>query len=61
MNFDFYNGGTLADVVTIKCFFNGLNACYWGWMYNSNGDIIGDFNTTDSVEIEKTFGYCFSF
>ena len=55
INYDFYHGETIQEVKKINCFFNDNGCYYWGWLYDQNNNIIGDYNTTDSVELEKTF------
>lgn len=54
MVWDFYrNENSLKDVVKATCFFNNDGVYYWGWLYNKDNKIIGDYKTTDSTEIEK--------
>lgn len=55
INYDFYHGENITDIKKITCYFNDLNCNYWGYLYNSKNEIIGDYNTTDSVELEKAF------
>jgi iron-sulfur cluster repair protein YtfE (RIC family) len=55
INFDFWHGETIKEVKKVTCYFNDLACYYWGHLYNSKNEIIGDYNTADSVELEKMF------
>jgi len=55
MNIDFWYGGKLEDVTRISCSFSDRDFIYRGWMYDSNNNVIGDYYTTNSVEIEQIF------
>ena len=54
MNIDLCYGNSPADVDRISIAFNDLDATYRGNLY-SGGQIIGDYVSTDSVELEKRF------
>lgn len=60
MKLDFWYGNVLADVAYVDCFFSDIDCVYRGNMYNKNGKIIGDYETPDSVKVEKTFNYDFN-
>lgn len=54
MIWDFYRKeSSLKDVKAATCFFNDNDCYFWGWLYSEKGNIIGDYKTTDSTEIEK--------
>jgi len=55
INLDFWYCGCLEDVVKVTCSFSDCDCIYRGWMINAEGDIIGDYSTSDSLEIERTF------
>lgn len=51
---DLWYNNNPADVDRISIAFNDLDATYRGNLY-SGGRIIGDYVSTDSVELEKRF------
>lgn len=53
INFDFWYGDTLKDVVKATCYFSDIDCIYRGNLYNAAGRIIGDYYTTDSTQIER--------
>ena len=55
MKFDFWNGGSIADVFTVMLWFSDIDGRYRGIMRGKDGKAIGDFTGTDSLEIEKYF------
>lgn len=55
INFDFWHGETVADIAGIDCCFYPNTGEYRGNIYNKDNRIIGDYNTRDSVELEKMF------
>ena len=55
IKYDFWYNDTIEDIARINCFFNDATATYTGWIYNKDNKMIGDYTTTDSVELEKTF------
>ena len=59
MKFDFWYGNKLVDVKKISCSFSDVDSVYRGNMYDEGGKCIGDFETADSTEIEKTFNVSF--
>lgn len=36
-------------------YFNDLSCKYYGWIYNENNKIIGDYTASNSIEIENNF------
>lgn len=52
MTIDFWYGGTKADIAAGTATFYPNEGIYRGNLYNANGDIIGDYSTTESAEIE---------
>ena len=54
VNIDMWYGDNIKDCDNVDIFFNGLDGCYWGWIYKDN-KIIGDYNTRSSLEVEETF------
>ena len=59
MRLDFWYGDSLKDVAKVNCNFNDCDCEWRGQMFNTNGDIIGDYSTSDSSEIEKIFNVKF--
>ena len=59
MSIDFWYGDGLTDVAKVSCTFYDSDCEYHGWMFNANGDLIGDYSSSDSTEIEKVFGVRF--
>lgn len=59
MKFDFWYGNTLKDVKRIDCSFSDCDCVYRGNMWDKDGKIIGDYETADSTEVEKTFNVKF--
>ena len=55
MKFDFWYENTKKDIARMDVFFYPDDGHYRGNLYNKNGDMIGDYVTTDSVEIENMF------
>lgn len=55
MNIDFWNGATKNDIAGGDAYFYPNEGIYRGNLYNASGDIIGDYSTEDSVEIENMF------
>lgn len=56
---DLWYGNTLDDVEKIDCFFSDCDGVYRGNMYDADGIPIGDYLTTVSLEVERTFNYSF--
>lgn len=54
MTMDFWYDNKLEEVEWIDCYFSGLDCRYRGNMYIGK-KAIGDYSTTDSIEIENTF------
>lgn len=52
MTIDKWRKGRIAEA---DCFFYPNEGIYRGNLYNKNGEIIGDYSSRDSVEIEKRF------
>ena len=48
-----YKDGRRAVYAT--CTFYPMDGVYRGNVYDANGDMIGDFTSADSVEIERRF------
>lgn len=44
-----------VDAVYADCYFSDADCIYRGNVYNSAGEMIGDYSCTDSVKIEKRF------
>ena len=55
MFIDFWYGNTKNDIAFADCFFYPNNGHYAGNIYNSKGEIIGDYTSDNSVEIEEHF------
>ena len=55
IKFDFWHGDTEKDIAAADCFFYPNGGHYAGNIYNDKGEIIGDYTSNDSVEIEKHF------
>lgn len=51
---DFWYGNTIADVDRISIAFSDVDCVYRGNLY-SHGRIIGDYTSSNSVELEKRF------
>ena len=51
---DMWYGNEISEVESIDIYFNDLNSQYAGNCY-IKGKAVGDYNTYDSLEIEKTF------
>lgn len=45
----------MSDVIGASCTFYPNEGIYRGWLFNEAGKIIGDYTSSDSVEIENTF------
>ncbi len=58
MYFDFWYNDKLTDVDAISVFFVPDCGVYRGNMYKA-GRMVGDFVTSDSLQIEKYFGRVF--
>ena len=56
VNLDMYYGDDVKNCDDVKIFFNDIDSQYWGWIYKDN-KIIGDFNTSNSLEVEKIFSH----
>lgn len=56
---DLWYGNTLDDVAYIDHYFCDLDCVHRGNMYDADGIPIGDYSTTDSLELERTFNYRF--
>ena len=54
-NIDFWYGDSKKDIASADCYFYPNSGHYAGNIYNSKGDIIGDYTSNDSIEIEKHF------
>lgn len=54
-NIDFWNGQTFKDVAAATCTFYPNEGTYRGNIFNSKGEMIGDYEEPDSVKIEKVF------
>lgn len=50
-----YNDGRRRPAVYADCYFYPNDGEYRGNVYDINGDVIGDYTSRDSVEIEKRF------
>ena len=55
IKFDFWHGESEKDIATADCFFYPNSGHYAGNIYNKDGDIIGDYTSNNSVEIEEKF------
>lgn len=55
MQTDFWYGDNMSDVIGASCTFYPNEGIYRGWLFNEAGKIIGDYTSSDSVEIENTF------
>lgn len=51
---DMYYGNKPEEADKITIFFSDSRCCYWGHIYK-NKEIIGDYNTPNSLEIESNF------
>jgi hypothetical protein len=54
MKFDFWYNNTIEDVEQVSCYFSDVDCIYWGNLYK-DGNAIGDYTATDSVELENQF------
>lgn len=55
MRIDFWYGDKMEDIAGVYVSFYPNNGEYRGNVFNKDGKAIGDFTSSDSVEIEKTF------
>ena len=56
MNVDMWYGDKVEDVDKIDISFSDADCVYRGNCY-IGGRIVGDYSTTDSLEIERTFSH----
>lgn len=54
---DFWYGDKVIDVARISCSWSCADCVYRGNMWDASGRIIGDYMTTDSLQIERTFSH----
>jgi len=54
MKTDFWYGHNIKDVDSASVAFYPNDVVFRGWMY-SNGRIIGDYETDDSIELQRIF------
>lgn len=54
MNLDFWYGNKIEEITQATVSFSDLDCEYRGNMY-INGKCVGDFSSSNSVEVEKTF------
>lgn len=50
-----YTDGRKNPAVYADCYFYPNDGIYRGNVFDANGNMIGDYTATDSVEIEKRF------
>ena len=55
IKFDFWHGESEKDIAGADCYFYPNSGHYAGNIYNKDGDIIGDYTSNNSVEIEEKF------
>lgn len=54
ISLDMYHNDNVKTCDNVKIFFNDCDGGFFGWIYKE-GEIIGDFNAVNSLEIEETF------
>ena len=57
MKIDMWYDNKFSDIAAIDCFFSDCDCVYRGNLYDANGKMIGDYSTTNSVEIERRFKF----
>ena len=60
MKIDMWYGNSKKDIAALDVFFYPESGKYRGNLYDAAGNIIGDYATSSSLEIEKVFNKIFS-